>query len=89
MYAFPRYTSTKKCNTNSASAALNKWVKEKLSKPYVIHGLRHSIRDRLRAIECPSEIIDQLGGWSLKSVGQGYGKGYELSVLSKWILNMY
>ena len=28
-------------------------------------------RDRLRAVECPSEIIDQLGGWSLKSVGQG------------------
>ena len=32
------------------------------------------LRDRLRAVECPSKIIDQLGGWSLKSVGQGYGK---------------
>jgi integrase len=85
MYAFPRYTSPKECNTNSASAALNKWVKEKLSKPYVIHGLRHSFRDRLRAIECPSEIIDQLGGWSLKSVGQGYGRGYSLHHLAIWI----
>ena len=89
LFAFPRYTSQKGCNANSASAALNKWLKDKLTDNYVVHGFRHSFRDRLRAIECPSEIIDQLGGWSLKSVGQGYGKGYELSVLSKWILNMY
>ena len=34
----------------------------------VVHGLRHSFRDRLRAIECPSEIINELGGLSLKSV---------------------
>jgi len=85
IYAFPRYTSKDKCNANSASAALNKWLKEKLSKPYVIHGFRHSFRDRLRAIECPSEIIDQLGGWSLKSVGQGYGKGYGLTILNEWM----
>jgi len=85
LFALPRYTSQNQCNTNSASAALNKWMKEKLSKPYVIHGFRNIFRDRLRAIECPSDIIDQLGGWSLKSVGQGYGKGYELSVIGKWM----
>ena len=85
IYAFPRYTSPKECNTNSASATLNKWLKEKLINDYVIHGFRHSFRDRLRAKECPSEIIDQLGGWSLKSVGEGYGRGYDLDVLHKWI----
>ncbi len=85
VYAFPRYTSVDNCNANSASATLNKWLKSKLTNDYVVHGLRHSFRDRLRAIECPSEIIDQLGGWSLRSIGQGYGKGYELSVLSKWM----
>ncbi len=88
IYAFPRYTSMDKCNANSASAALNKWIKEKLTDDYVIHGFRHSFRDRLRAVECPSDIIDQLGGWSLKSIGQGYGKGYELSLLSKWLLEI-
>ena len=88
LFAFPRYTSLKGCNANSASAALNKWLKERLTDNYVIHGFRHSFRDRLRAIECPSEIIDQLGGWSLRSIGQGYGKGYELSILSKWLLKM-
>ena len=50
--------------------------------------LKLLLRDRLRAVECPSEIIDQLGGWSLKSVGEGYGKGYKLSVLSKWLLKI-
>ena len=84
IYAFPRYTTKDKCNANSASAALNKWMKEQLSDSYVIHGFR----DRLRAVECPSEIIDQLGGWSLRSIGQGYGKGYELSVLNKWLLKL-
>ena len=27
----------------------------------VVHGFRHAIRDRLRAVSCPSEIIDQIG----------------------------
>ena len=39
-------------------------------------------------VECPSEIIDQLGGWSLKSAGQRYGKGYKLSILGKWMKNI-
>ena len=85
IFAFPRYTSVNGCKANSASAALNKWLKSKLKDDYVVHGFRHSFRDRLRAKECPSEIIDQLGGWSLRSIGQGYGNGYELSVLSKWM----
>ena len=85
IYAFPRYTTKDNCNANSASAALNKWLKEQLSEGFVIHGFRHSFRDSLRVVECSLEIIDELGGWSFWSVGQGYGKGYKLSVLSKWM----
>ena len=43
-----------------------------------VDGLRHSFRDRLRAVDAPIEMIDRLGGWSLKSVGQSYGDGYQL-----------
>jgi len=43
------------------------------------------IIDRLRAVEAPTDMIDQLGGWSLKSVGQGYGDGYELKLSVKYI----
>jgi len=78
-YCFPRYCNAKGCSSNSASAALNKWLKVVTgNKDYVLHGLRHSFRDRLRAVDAPIEMIDRLGGWSLKSVGQGYGDGYRL-----------
>ena len=85
LFAFPRYTSSKGCNANSASAALNKWLKEKLFNDYVVHGFRHSFRDRLRAVECPSDSIDAIGGWKTFGVGQGYGSGYGLDVKYKWM----
>ena len=84
-YAFPRYCDGKVCNANSASAALNKWMKPRLKDNAVVHSFRHSMRDRLRAVECPSDIIDQIGGGSSSSVGESYGKGYELPVLAKWM----
>ena len=85
LYCFPRYTSSERCNSNSASAAINKWIKTVGGSNDVIHGLRHSFRDRLRAVEAPTDMIDQLGGWALKSVGQGYGDGYELKMLQQYI----
>ena len=84
-FAFPRYCNEKGCNANSASAALNKWMKGIIGNEYVIHGLRHSLRDRLRAVECPSDITDQIGGWTTEGVGHGYGRGYTLEVMAKWM----
>ena len=84
-YAFPRYCDSEKCNSNSASATLNKWLKPRLPNGCVIHSFRHSLRDRLRAIECPSDIVDALGGWTAEGVGQRYGKGYEISIKAKWM----
>ena len=84
-FLFPRYTKGGKCNANSASAALNKWMKNYVDEGYVIHSFRHSMRDRLRAVECPSDIVDQLGGWTPSGAGQNYGSGYPLNVLQKWI----
>ena len=83
-FLFPRYTKGGKCNANSASAALNKWLKNYVDDGCVVHSFRHSMRDRLRAVECPTEIIDQLGGWTLSGAGQNYGSGYPLDVLHKW-----
>jgi len=36
------------------------------------------MRDRLRAVQCPSDMIDQIGGWATAGVGQAYGEGYGL-----------
>ena len=46
-----------------------------------VFGFRHVMRDRLRAVNCPSEMIDQIGGWSSGKVGEGYGEGYSLEAM--------
>ncbi|MDG1902074.1 MAG: tyrosine-type recombinase/integrase [Bacteroidales bacterium] len=84
-YAFPRYTNEKKCNANSASNGLNKWLKPRTPNDCVIHSFRHSLRDRLRAVQCPSDIVDAIGGWSTNGVGQSYGSGYNLQVKYEWL----
>ena len=84
-YLFPRYNKTDVSNANSASAALNKWLKPMLPENCVVHSFRHSFRDRLRSVECPSDIIDAIGGWKTFGVGQGYGSGYGLDVKYKWM----
>ena len=84
-FAFPRFTNATRCNSNSASATLNKWMKPFVPDGCVIHSFRHSLRDRLRAVETPSEIADALGWWTSKTVGQSYGKGYDLRVLQSWM----
>jgi integrase len=78
---FPRYTNADCCNGNSASAALNKWLKANFSSEALVHGFRHAFRDRLRAVNCPTEMIDQLGGWSANNVGGRYGAGFDMERL--------
>lgn len=84
-YVFPRYVDGVTCNSNSASAALNKWMKPLVPQNCVVHSFRHSFRDRLRKVEAPAEITDVLGGWSRKSIGQQYGAGFDLKSLSRWM----
>ena len=80
-WCFPRYTNAEYCNGNSASAALNKWLKANFSSEALVHGFRHAFRDRLRAVNCPTEMIDQLGGWSANNVGGRYGAGFDIETL--------
>ncbi|OEU71280.1 MAG: integrase [Desulfuromonadales bacterium C00003068] len=85
-FAFPRYNQDDQTNSNSASAALNKWIKQIGSDTATMHGFRHSMRDRLREVSCQSELIDQIGGWSNSgNVGQSYGSGYSLKVMHDWM----
>ena len=59
-FLFPRYSNKSKCNPNTASNALNRWLKTFLPRGYVVHGFRHAMRDRLRAVECPVDMVDKL-----------------------------
>jgi len=84
-YAFPTYTNESKCAANSASAALNKWLRPRVPIGCVIHSFRHSLRDRLREVECPPDIADAIGGWSSSGVGEKYGSGHLLSSKVKYL----
>ena len=80
-FAFPRYCSTEGCKADYASNTLNKWLRKYAPEGCVVHSLRHSMRDRLRAVQCPSDMIDQIGGWASANVGQNYGEGYDIPTL--------
>ena len=84
-FAFPNYNDGQRTNANSANAALNKWLKGKIGEGYTTHSFRHSMRDRLRAVECPSDVIDQIGGWLTQGVGASYGLRHNQKVLSDWL----
>jgi integrase len=82
-FAFPRYIRASTIAANSESAALNKWLKQFVPVGCTVHSFRHSMRDRLRAVQCPSDITDQIGGLTTDGVGQGYGSGYPIRVLQE------
>ncbi len=83
-FAFPRYTNEQECKATSASGALVKWVKG-LGIEHVLHELRHTMKDRLRDVECPKWINDGICGHSSSDQGDGYGEAQFLEVKSKWL----
>jgi integrase len=82
---FPRYCNSEGNKANYASSTLNKWLRHQVPKGCVVHSFRHSMRDRLRAVQCPSDVVDQVGGWRTAGVGQAYGTVYKLEVLKIWM----
>ena len=70
----------------SSSAAINKWLRPRVPEGCVIYFFRHSLRDRLSAVEWLSDIIDQIGGWATAGVDQAYGDGYSTDKKWGWIL---
>jgi integrase len=88
VFAFARYNQSDATAANSASAALNKWLKQHVPVGCTMHSFRHSMRDRLRAVECPSEIIDQIGGWQTDGIGHSYGTGSPISVLQRQLMKI-
>ena len=43
-----------------------------------------------RSVECPMDLIDQVGGWkSISSIENSYGIGFKLEKFTKYLLNFY
>lgn len=85
IYAFPRYMKTGEVNGTSASAAVNKRIRS-LGLSHVNHEFRHTMKDRLRDVECLKELQDQIGGWSRPDESESYGLGYRLGLMHKYLI---
>jgi len=84
-FIFPKYVSENFSNLDYAQKNFNTWLK-KTFDGRTSHCLRHTFRDRLRTVECPIELIDQIGGWrTINGSGTRYGRGYPMSVLRKYM----
>ena len=77
-FLFPKYCTEHLCKSDYASNTLNKWLRQIIGDEFVVHSFRHSFRDRLREVHCPSDIVDELGGWKTHGIGVNYGLGHSL-----------
>jgi integrase len=84
-FLFPRYLGVQGVKATHASNAVNVWLKKRFNG-LTAHSLRHTMRDRLRAVMTPLEMIDQIGGWSsINSIGASYGQGYSVEMVREWM----
>jgi len=87
-HLYPRYLKEGTCRATHASNALGKWLKKDFDG-LTAHCLRHTFRDRLRAVECPLELLDQVGGWtSIGTIGSKYGQGYDLDAIREQLIGI-
>ncbi len=88
-FLFPSYANSSSTNSDSASAALNKWSK-KFVPMKSMHCFRHSFRDQMREVMCPESISKEIGGWaSTHDVSVQYGQGYSLDLKRQWLYKAY
>lgn len=87
IYAFPRYCDGIKTSATSASNALNKWMQGK-GIHHTCHEFRHTMADRLREVQAPTDIIDLVLGWASKAQRNTYGRGYGLRACHEWMLKV-
>ncbi|MFC4319494.1 DUF6538 domain-containing protein [Rhizobium alvei] len=74
---------------NRLSAALGKYLKEKglvEGRQAPVHGLRHAMKDRLRAADVRPDLIDQILGHGRKV--PVYGEGFSLEMVRDALLKI-
>jgi integrase len=79
---FPRYAD----NSDSLSAAVNKFFADHGMKPtekHTLYSLRHGFKDRLRDAEAPDELTDEMMGHA--SGKPKYGDGHGLRVKLRYV----
>jgi len=74
-------------DSHCASSRLNRFLRQIgiTDRRKVIHSFRHRAQDRLRAAECPQDIRWAILGHEEPTVAAGYGEGFAVPVLKRWI----
>jgi integrase len=72
---------------SAASKRLNRFLNEVGidDRRKVVHSLRHRAQDRLRAAGCPEDIRWAILGHEKETVAEGYGEGFPVPLLKRWI----
>jgi integrase len=79
---FPRYRD----KPSTLSAVVNKHLAKQGLRPtedHSLYSLRHTFKDRLREVEAPEELVDELMGHG--SNKPKYGTGHGLKMKRKWL----
>jgi|TARA_B110000240_G_scaffold178111_1_gene207274 integrase len=87
-WLFPIYIDEAKESTKNtaASAAANKRIRSILGQDApTCHSFRHTFTSRLRNVECPKDIRDELGGWA-SSVSDRYGSPADIKIKQSYLL---
>ncbi len=74
-------------NEHLASSRLNPWLRKIgiVNEALVIHSFRHRAQDRLRAAGVREDERWGVLGHEKKSVAAGYGEGFPVTMLKRWI----
>jgi len=70
---------------DAASGAIGKRLKTRLKLTKTLYGLRHAMKDRVRAAGVPEDIQEALLGHGEFKIPDGYGSGYDLEMKLKWL----
>jgi integrase len=83
----PLFASNHADPSDAASKRLNRFLNDcGIADPRkVIHSLRHRAQDRLRAAGCPEDVRWAILGHEERTVAAGYGEGFPVLLLRKWI----
>jgi integrase len=73
--------------SDAASKRLNRFLDDCgiVDKRKVVHSFRHRAQDRLRAASCPEDVRWSILGHEEETVAAGYGVGFPVPLLRKWI----
>ena len=83
----PLFPRTTLAPPDAASKRLNRFLDDCgiADRRKVVHSLRHRAQDRLRAAGCPEDIRWAILGHEEETVAAGYGEGFPVPLLRKWI----